>query len=414
MRTSRWCADFVLAGAAVALVTPLAGQSTGSQQTPRFRAATDLVTTEVVVRDGRGVFIPGLTIKDFALFEDGVKQTLATFVAVIGGRAMATVAPPPATREGLILPAVTPAESGRVFVIFIDDLHLQPEDTLRARQVLRQIRETLLHDGDLLAMVSTGPSSIEQPLTYDASHTRFDKAVSKVMAAGMTPDQIISANQTSQGPAGLRHNAHVAFRTAYDMVAQVAPIQDRRKAFLYVSSGYDFNPYVNARFKAVQDMYISSSGNSGSGMSADDINRFRNPFEAGGQQFSDMDLIAEVAALSRAAERANVAFYTIDPRGLVAAPPINTNLGVGEWRAHVTTTVSTLRVLAEQTGGKCICEMNDFAGGLREIDNAMSDYYLIGFVSSNPDPMKVKRQIEIKVSRPGVTVAHRREYLIRR
>ena len=76
-----------------------------------------------------------------------------------------------------------------------------------------------------------------------------------MMGSGMTPQEIITANQTAEGPAGIRHNAHVAFSTAYDLLDQLGKITNRRKAFIYVSNGYDFNPFKNARFKYEQEKY---------------------------------------------------------------------------------------------------------------------------------------------------------------
>jgi hypothetical protein len=34
----------------------------------------------------------------------------------------------------------------------------------------------------------------------------------------------------------------------------------------------------------------------------------------------------------------------------------------------------------------------------------MSDYYLIGWTTTNPDPLKIRRKVEIKVTRPGLSV----------
>src|SRR6187401_876145 len=234
----------------------LAAALVSAQQTQRpvFRATTDAVTTDVTVRDKTGKFIPDLTIKDFELYEDGVLQNLSYFVVSIGGRILTDISPTAAAApvsEGLILPPqkTITDQSGRIFIIFIDDMHLQPLDSIKAKEVLKQIRDTLIHDGDLIALVSTGFSSIATELSYDYKRARFNEAINKTMGSGMTVQEIISANQTQEGPAGLRHNAYVAFSTAYDTLAQVEKIKNRRKAFIYVSSGYDFNPFTNARFK---------------------------------------------------------------------------------------------------------------------------------------------------------------------
>jgi VWFA-related protein len=403
----------------------LAAALVSAQQTQRqvFRATTDAVTTDVTVRDKTGKFIPDLTIKDFELYEDGVLQNLAYFVVSIGGRILTEIAPTTAApvSEGLILPpqkAVTD-QSGRIFIIFIDDMHLQPLDSIKAKEVLKQIRDTLIHDGDLIALVSTGFSSIATELSYDYKRARFNEAINKTMGSGMTVQEIISANQTQEGPAGLRHNAYVAFSTAYDTLAQVEKIKNRRKAFIYVSSGYDFNPFTNARFKAMQDMYgqgLSSdaTGSASGDLSASDMNRFRNPFENNGQQFAESDLVAALAELTRAARRANVAFYTIDPRGLIAGADINVNLSIEEWRSFVEESVSSLKVLADETGGFATVNTNDFKKNIQRIDNEMSDYYILGYTSSNPDPLKVTRKLEIKVKREGALVTYPPVYRIKR
>src|SRR5687767_3977168 len=128
----------------LACVPSLTGRTAGAQQTPRFTLATDHVTTPVIVRDGRGTFVPGLTGKDFELFEDGVRQTLSTFVSVIGGQALTETGPAPRSGEGLLLPPTKPPDPGRVFVIFIDDKHIQADDSIKTRRVLELVRDTVL------------------------------------------------------------------------------------------------------------------------------------------------------------------------------------------------------------------------------------------------------------------------------
>ncbi len=51
-------------------------------------------------------------------------------------------------------------------------------------------------------------------------------------------------------------------------------------------------------------------------------------------------------------------------------------------------TQDSLRVLAEGTGGIAIVNQNDFDKGLKRIDNETSDYYVLGYYSSNPDPLR--------------------------
>ena len=81
------------------------------------------------------------------------------------------------------------------------------------------------------------------------------------------------------------------------------------------------------------------------------------------------------------------------------------------WHDYVRKAQDSLRVLADLTGGVPIINSNDFTRGLKRIDEETSDYYVLGYYSSNTDPARRRRLIEVKSNRPGVTVTHRREYV---
>jgi VWFA-related protein len=404
----------------------VSGQGQRQQQPPptrnpqtTFQATTDHIRTFVIAKDSKGQFISDLRPDEFEVLEDGVPQKITTFWRAFGGRMLSHLAETPtATTEGLILPPAGPPKdvSGRIFIIFIDDMHLQALDSIKTRKVLEDIRDTILHPNDLIGIVSTGYSSIAIDLNYDYNNRRMNEAIKKVMGSALSPTDIINGAQMSDGPAGLRYNAHVAFSTAYEILAQAEKVTDRRKAFLYVSSGYDFNPFKDSRYKAEQERYAVPSDDG----TTDPSNRresvpYENPFEKGGLQFAETDLIAEIAELTRAANRANVTFYTIDPRGLVGSADINLNLTSTEWQNYLNNTIDSLRVLADETGGIAVVNTNDFKSKFKQIDNEMSDYYLIGWTTSNPDPLKIRRKVEIKVSRPGVRdLVYRPDYSIKR
>lgn len=421
----------LLTVAAAAPVTTTGGQQTPPQTPPRppqttqkptFTSQVDLVTLDVIVRDKRGQFVPDLKIEDFQVLEDGVEQKVADNRLFYGGRELSVqvLSAPTAAPEGMILPPSRPVAdvAGRVFVIFIDDLHLQAGDSPRVRNLLTQITNTLVHDGDLFAIVSTGPSSIEVNPTYDRG--RLTESIKKVMGSGMSPEEILLApSSQAGGPQELRHRVHVAFSTAYDLLKQMEKINNRRKAFVYLSSGYDFNPFTESRWKQEQERYSMPERyedgrvkpEQGGGVGGRDPN---NPFETGTSVFAIADLVSQLAELTRAANRANATFYTIDPRGLIAGPDINQSLTTSEWRNYVQTSVDSLKIIADLTGGFCICNSNDFKRGLERIDAETSDYYILRYYSSNPDPLRKVRKIEVKVNRPDVQVTHRSEWTLPR
>jgi VWFA-related protein len=393
----------VLAAGVAALSPSLRAQ--GDQDRPTFTVSVDLITTDMIARDAKtGQFVADLKPPEIEVYEDGVKQTIASIELIHGGRPYSVLGLPAApAAEGIILPRNKPTSdtAGRVFLVFIDDLHLDFQQTSKTRVLLQDLLKILIHDGDMFGIVSTGTSSLSIQLTYDRQV--LDAAIERVSGGGLKPKEIIEGAQGPNGPTELRHRAHVAFSTAYDLMKNLEKLQNRRKAVLYISSGYDFNPFERGRLEETARRWHVDN--------ADDLQTdpfYRN--EQSQQALAAADLVRELAELTRAANRANATFYTIDPRGLVAGQDIDQEVNAQDWNAHLRETQASLRVLAEETGGFAVVNQNDFGKALRRIDAETSDYYVIGYYSNNPDPLKRTRKLEVRTSRPGLTVAARTEY----
>ena len=403
---------------ALAVVSAAAGLSAQNPQDPAkpegilspvpqsrdiIRRSVDLVTTDVIVRDGGGQFVANLGKGDFEVLEDGVKQDLVTFVLTHGGRVINDLgAPPPPVQEGILLPPPRPTNdaSGRIFMIFVDDLHMDFRNTGRIRDLFKKIRKELIHDGDMFGIVSTGPSSIAVDMTYDAK--RLDEAINKIAGNGLKPQEIIETPDGSQGPPEVRYRAHVAFSTAYEILGNLQQVHNRRKAFIYVSNGYDFDPFSKSRAKESNERFSSMMGRNSDDGSGNNQSSETNPFSKTGNEFAAADLASELSELTRMANRSNVTMYTIDPRGLVGGPDLDeTKLDMTDWQDHIRETQSSLRVIADLTGGYAAVNSNDFDKALKRIDAETSDYYVLGYYSSNPDPLKKRRNIEIKVAKSG-------------
>ena len=377
---------------------PIGGQAASQQ--PIFRSGVTLVTTDVIVRDEDGIFMSDLLPEDFIVEEEGIEQEIASLVRVDGGRVfdvlVETAVP---AQEGIILPRVRKVDdtAGRIFVLFIDDLHMTAQLTPKVRQIMETIAENLVHEGDLFGIIATGTSNLSIDLTYDRN--MLFAAAEKIVGSGFNPRDMITMQQR-RTLSEVRWRAHVAYKTAFETLKNLERINNRRKVFIYISGGYDFNPFGDHYGQDVAQKYI---------------NQFEDqPFadvERQGAVFADSELHSEIAELTRAANRSNTTFHTLDPRGLMAGADIEYNLPTQEWNSHVFRTQSSLRSLAELTGGIAIVNRNNFVEGLREIDAETSDYYIVGFNTNRPEAGEARtRQLRIDVRREGAQVRARDSY----
>jgi VWFA-related protein len=383
-----------------------------SAQEPIFRAGVTLVSTDVIPRDDKGRFVSNLTREDFVVREDGVEQALASFSLVLGGRIYNTLTPMAAERpapEGIVLPPTRRSApddaAGRVVLIFIDDLHFEPEHSPQVRKVVQQLTETLMHDGDLVAVMSSGPSFIEIGPTYDKKAVL--EAVGKIRGSGPIPAEIFKSFESSQGPGDIRARAQMAFFAAYNVLSELEQVSNKRKAVIYISTGYDFDPFAAGR---------AGTDRVQGGRFADpmlDVFDKENPYFHMGAVTADIELHKLMRELVLSANRANASIYTVDPRGLAGVVDLGSYVDQSEWRTYLQKTTSTLRYLSEQTGGFPVVNTNDFVGEFKRIDAETSDYYVLGFYSSNPDPQKRTRQLEVTVKRDNVQVASRKAYSLK-
>jgi VWFA-related protein len=312
--------------------------------------------------------------------------------------------------------------SGRIFVFFIDDLHIQFQSGPRVRSLFKKISNLLLHEGDMFGIVSSGTSSISIQLTYDKK--RLDDIIEKISGDELKPSEIINGATGTNGPAEVRHRARVSMDTVTELLNNLERIHDRRKSLVYISDGYDFTPFQNARLglnNAASSPFLANNlyralADQGQQDNSNQSTTDPNPSgsaQAQKEEFSDADLGIELAALTLTANRANTTIYTIDPRGLVGMPDLDEPVEPKQWSAFIRKSQDTLRELAEETGGIAVVNQNDFDGALKRIDADSSDYYVLGYYSNNPDPKRRVRRIEVRTTRKGIDVMSRREYLVK-
>ena len=380
---------------------------------PTFRSGVTLVTLVVVPRDRNGLFLDDLAARDFVVVDEGEVREVASLVRVQAGRMSEQLAPGLRSQNGLLLPPPPPPPgdlSGRLFIILVDDLHIPAALTPRARTAFALMVDNLIHDGDQFAVVSTGPSAIAMGVTADRS--LLPSLADRITGDGFDPAELIQNFPPRPGyTPELMARAGVAFATVSNVVESLEQVQHLRKVVVYFSSGYDLNPFL-----AERRGYHGEAGGE-PGMTNQGIARLLRqdaPIGDVDGLEGDGDLARRIDELAEAANRANAAFYTVDPRGLVPAMPGAADFlltGRGSYTEWSFTTQNSLRSLAEQTGGRAMVNRNDFDGVFREIDAETSDYYILGFALTNPDPTIRTRRLLVRVRGRGpVDVQHRSHY----
>ena len=132
---------------------------------------------------------------------------------------------------------------------------------------------------------------------------------------------------------------------------------------------------------------------------------------ASGLRLNGVDNQAQLQATINAAIRANVSFYPIDARGLVAQAPLG-DATTGRraesactparrrWRmtTNFQKSQDTLYALAADTGGKALLDNNDLSQGIVQAQKAITSYYIIGYYTTNTTLDGKFRRIKITLT----------------
>jgi VWFA-related protein len=406
----------------VALLLGFAGLHAQSPQST-FQAEVNLIEVDATVTDQQGNTVVGLTADDFELFDEGQPQTIAAFSFVDIALAIPTEFPGVARPVPQHVRSNREPVSGRMYVIVLDDMNIDPIRSSVVRQHAREFVEGYFGEGDIAAVTYTsGRTGASQDFTSDprlllASIDRFmgrgvrsaameaaakfyeDRLTLELDAPpGMKPENIPQAAADMQD-SRMRALSPVAkptvdltdferaqrVVTVFDSVRTLAealsPVRGRRKAVVMFSEGVNY--------------------------------QLTDPF--GMRSVTDV-LRATQDTLSAAA-RANVTFYAIDPRGLVGAstdfmqmtgpgmPNGSTQLAIAD---ELRRTQDSLHVLADETGGFAAIDANSASSAFDRIVERNSRYYVLGYTP--PDDARSGRfhKIDLRVKRPGLTVTARR------
>jgi len=246
------------------------------------------------------------------------------------------------------------APSSTLWFIFLDDLHVDFRSTGYLRALLKTICTDLVQDGDMVAAVSTGPSSIAIDPTYDRK--RILNGIGKATGSAMDLAGIFRSSQSvSQQPTingnELLYRIAVSVSTATDTVVRLAEVKSLPKAFIYVSSGY----YVDMP----PDGAATGSGVGPAGTRPN----FKN--------VSVASVRDDLFKLMAEARRSNIKVFAIDTRRLPNSAQPDSSTDIVWWQNYWATTRNSLRVMSERTGGFATLEEQDLSEGLRRINSTV-------------------------------------------
>ena len=144
---------------------------------------------------------------------------------------------------------------------------------------------------------------------------------------------------------------------------------------------------------------------------------------ASGLKLNGIDNQAQFQATTNAAIRANVSFYPVDARGLVAQSPMGDATsgspgGVGMYSGasvmantnNFQKSQDTLYALAADTGGKALLDNNDLSQGVVQAQKAITSYYIIGYYSANTAMDGRFRRIKITLADASLKLDYRQGY----
>jgi VWFA-related protein len=270
--------------------------------------------------------------------------------AVRPGDAAAQVSTP-ATTASQPTPADSPPQN--LWLIFLDDLHIDFMTSGHLRTLLKTICSELIQEGDVAGSVSTGPASIALDLTSDRQ--RVSAGLGRAIGSSLRPTDMRASQADPRGPSEGSYRTEVWYRaavsiaTAYDTLENFGRQPARRKTVIYVSSGYGVDPLPDRSPTVIGTKPGVTSGNN---ISAAEVR----------EQLSE--LIAQ-------ARRSNVTVFAIDSRRLGGSSTAAPGGDSVWWQNYWATTRNSLRALSERTGGFAVLEEQDLADGLKRINASM-------------------------------------------
>jgi VWFA-related protein len=377
-------------------------------QPPIFRTGINFVRVDVIISDKTGNPVANLEQADFDVTEDGKPQKIETFklVKLDGGIADSVKEPPREIRTDYDEEQEAARDDVRLFAIFLDDYHVRRGSSMSVRNQLATFVEKNLGPSDMIGVMYPLESTASVRMTRN--HSAVMRGLQRFLGRKFEYEPKNQYEETyAHYPTEIveKIRNQVSMSAIKALIVHMGSLKEGRKSLVLVSEGYTniIPPQMRNADAQMPGLGNPNAFNPNAG--ANDINEDRAAWSA------NIDMDQDLRDIYDTANKNNVAIYAVDPRGLPGFEfDINENINIQTDSKYLTSTMDTLRVLADNTDGRAIVNRNDIATGMKQITRDQSAYYLIGYNSSQAPSDGKFHEIKVRVKRPGVQVRARKGY----
>ncbi|MBM3766459.1 MAG: VWA domain-containing protein [Acidobacteria bacterium] len=375
-----------------------------TQEGPLIRVTVSLVQVDAIVTDKDGRVVTVLTPADFEVLQDGKPQRITRFSYIATQEGPTPRPTKQQQAKGAVpIPPVTvrPDQVRRTMVFLVDDLSLSFESVYYVREALKKFIASL-QPGDMVSLMRTGSSSgAFQNFTNDHQQIAVLAETLRWNPRSRTGVNSIRRIDDSQ--------------VAEDADQEAETQEDVENAYMNQSAGLGAFGTLNWVMNGLRSM----PGRKSIVLISEGFQLTRKMDRPQGLANPDGDLLDPVQRMTELATRAGVVLYTVDPRGLQAlnitaadnVRPNNLNMRAARRQQDFADSQSSLRTIAEETGGKAFLNDNDVAGSLRKVLDDQSGFYLLAYDPSDSTFNRKYHKITVRVKRKGLQVRSRSGFM---